>query len=107
MINLMLVVMGIVLFTALLPVITDSIKNLRGSESLNCVSTKAVCGSSPEPCYNSSLETESTTCLIVNIYTPYIAMAVLIILVMGLMSGRISGGGGGYQSPQQYIPQYQ
>ena len=89
MINLMILVMVVVVAMAFVPVFQDSIQNARGSDGLNCVSTLSVCADGdPEPCYNSSVTTDTSSCLILSIYLPYIIIAILIMGVAGLMAGR-------------------
>ncbi len=100
--NIMALVIVVVVFTALIPVLTDVLKNARGSDGLNCVSTKSVCSSSAEPCYNVSLESQTTSCLVLDIYLPYIIIVVLLMSVAALMAGRsdMFGMGGQQQQPQ-------
>lgn len=108
-VNLMLLVVVIIVAMAFVPIFQESISNARGSDGLNCVSTLRVCGNQSEPCYNSSLDSQTTSCLIMDIYLPYILIIILLMGVAGLMSGR-SGmfGMGQQQQPAQpgYAPQY-
>lgn len=102
--NLMMLVIVVVVMMALIPVFQETINNARGSDGLNCVSTLSVCGNQSEPCYNSSIESQTTSCLILDIYLPYIIIVVLLMGVAGLMAGRSSAFGMGQQ--QSYAPQY-
>ena len=105
--NLMILVIVIVMFMALIPVFQETINNARGSDGLNCVSTLSVCADGdPEPCYNSSIETQTTSCLIMDIYLPYIIISVLILGVAGLMAGRSGMFGMGQPAQTPYAPQY-
>lgn len=90
--GLMFLVMTIIVLTAFIPVIQNQIKEMRGQDNLNCISSKLVCGSTVNTtgasCYNSSKDTETTSCLIFDIYLPYIIIAVLIGGVAGLLANR-------------------
>ena len=100
--GLMVLVMIVIVFSAFIPVFQDSINNARGSDGLNCVSTLSICSASQgEPCYNSSIRTETTSCLIMDIYLPYIIIAVLLLGVSALMAGKL-----GLFSPQPTQPEY-
>lgn len=85
--GLMFLVMTIIVLMAFVPVIQGSINAQRGQTSLNCVSSKNICGVSGDQtaCYNSSKDSETTTCLIFSIYLPYIVIAVLIGGVAGIL----------------------
>ncbi len=101
--NLMLLVITIVVFMALIPVFQETISNARGSDGLNCVSTTSICGAGvSEPCYNSSIDVQTTSCLLLDIYLPYIIVVVLIMGVGALVGQRSGMFGGGMQAQQQY-----
>lgn len=105
--NLLMLVITIIILTAFIPVLQEVIQGTRGSDSLNCVSTLRVCENSSEPCYNSSLESSTTTCLIMDIFLPYIVIAVLLLVVGALMAGRSEAFSfGGQQQQQQQYQQY-
>jgi len=82
--GLVFLVMTIVVFTAFIPVLNNVINDARNQDSLNCKSTQYTCGSTVNStgdgiwCYNSSKESETTSCLMFDIYLPYIVIAVLI-----------------------------
>jgi len=105
--NLMMLLIVVVVFMAFIPVFQETISNARGSNGLNCVSTlRPNCTAFSEPCYNSSLDSQVTSCLILDIYLPYIIIVVLLMGVAGLMSGRSSMFGMGQQAQSPYAPQY-
>jgi len=103
--NLLMLLIVVVIFMAFVPIFQEVIQNARGSNGLNCVSTLSICADGdPEPCYNASVVSEGTSCMIMNIYLPYIIIVVLIMGVAGLMSSRNM-----FSSPMQqpqYAPQY-
>ena len=102
--NLMLLMIVIVVFMALIPVFQETIAQARGSDGLNCVSTKSICNDGDsEPCYNTSIDVQTTSCLILDIYLPYIIIAVLL-LGVGALMGQRGGlfGGMQQQQPAQY-----
>lgn len=88
--GLMFLVMTIVVLTAFIPVIQNVIKEQRDQDNLNCVSSKNICGGAGDQttCYNSTKESETTTCLIFSIYLPYIVIVVLVGGVAGLLYNR-------------------
>ena len=105
--NLMMLLIVIVVFMAFIPVFQETISNARGSNGLNCVSTlRPNCTAFAEPCYNSSVDSQTTSCLILDIYLPYIIIVVLLMGVAGLMAGRSGMFGMGQQPQPQYSPQY-
>jgi len=101
MLNMMYLVMTILILSAFLPVIKTTLDSTRGQDSLNCKSTDYVCPTmSPGGwCYNSTRQTETVGCLALDLYVPYIVMAILIGGVAYLLSGKGQGqpGYGGYQ----------
>ena len=102
--NLMLLVITIAVFMAFIPVIQEFISNARGSDGLNCVSTTSLCATdATEPCYNSSMDVQTTSCLVLDIYLPYIIIVVLLMGVGALTAQRAGMFGGGQpQQPQAY-----
>lgn len=101
--NLMMLVITIVVFMALIPVFQETISNARGSDGLNCVSTTSICSASQgEPCYNSSIDVQTTSCLVLDIYLPYIIIVVLIMGVGALVGQKSGMFGGGMQAQPQY-----
>ena len=99
--SLMILVMVILVLTAFIPVIKQSFDTLKNQDSLNCKSSKYVCPTSSPGgwCYNATRETETTTCLIVDIFLPYLVIAILIggvawVLAKGFGQGQQQGYGG-------------
>ena len=91
--------MSIVVLVAFLPAINSMISEQRGQTNLNCISAKNVCGPSQinTYCYNSTRDSDTTSCLIFSIYTPFILIAVLLGSIGGILYGR-----GIQPQPQQY-----
>jgi len=96
--NLMFLVLTIAVFTAFIPVLQDFISDSRGSDGLNCVSTTSLCNSGDaEPCYNASLDAHTTSCLVMDLYLPYIIIVVLLMGVGALTARRAGMFGGGQE----------
>ena len=99
MVKLMLIVMSIMILTAFIPVLRTTMDTARHQDALNCKSNVNVCSTSTEiPCYNSSKSAETTSCLALDIYLPYIILAVIMGGVMFLLAGDMMGMN---QQPQQ------
>ncbi len=100
--NLLMLVILIITFMALIPVFQETISNARGSDGLNCVSTTSLCNDgAAEPCYNASMDKQTTSCLVLDIYLPYIIIVVLIMGV-GALVGQRAGMFGGQQAQPAY-----
>jgi hypothetical protein len=82
--------MTIVVLVGFLPAINEMIYEQRGQTSLNCVSSKNVCGAGQLDtyCYNSTKDSDTTSCTIFSIYTPFILIVVLVGGVGGILYGR-------------------
>ena len=93
MIKLMLIVMSIIILTAFIPIIRTSMDNARHQDALNCASNNNKCndGETGVPCYNSSINSETISCLALDIYLPYIILAVIMGGVMFLLAGDMMG----------------
>ena len=105
--GLLILVMTIAVFMAFIPVIQEFISGARGSEGLNCVSTTSICNTGgTEPCYNSSIDVQTTSCLILDIYLPYIIIVVLIMGVGALVGQKMGMFGGGQMQQQAYSQGY-
>jgi hypothetical protein len=74
------------------------INTTRGQDSLNCISSKNICGAGQQNqyCYNASVDTDSVSCTIFSIYTPFILIVVLVGGVGGILYGK------SMQPQQQY-----
>ncbi len=105
--NLLMLVIVIVVFMAMIPVFQNTIANARGSDGLNCVSTTALCNDGDaEPCYNVSMDKQTTSCLVLDIYLPYIIVVVLIMGVGALVGQRAGMFGGGQVQQPAYTSGY-
>jgi len=78
-VGILVVVMAILLFTNLVPSISESIVTMRSSDGLNCASA---------PSYNASLETDTLSCTVGGLIIPFIIMGVLIASVMYIVDRR-------------------
>lgn len=91
-INMIFLVMTIVVFTALIPVLRSMMDNSRHEDALNCKSNHNTCGIQNEtPCYNSSKNSETVACTLIDLYIPYIVIVVLLAGVAKIMSQRVEG----------------
>ncbi len=101
-INMLFLVMTIVVFVAMVPVLRDTINDARNYDALNCKSNpyNTDCSTANVPCYNSTLNSETVACAMVDLYIPYIVIVVLIAGVAKLMANRVEG----FVSPQQQAP---
>ena len=95
--------MTIVVLVGFLPAMNSLIAQQRGQDSLNCISSKNVCGATQLNiyCYNATRESDSTSCMIFSIYTPFILIVVLVGGVGGILYGRSMG-----PPPQQQYSGY-
>ncbi len=105
--GILFLVITVVVFMAMIPVFQETISNARGSDGLNCVSTTSLCNTGDsEPCYNATMDVQTTSCLVLDIYLPYIIVVVLIAGVGALMSQRAGLFGGGQMQQPAYSPGY-
>lgn len=89
-INMVFLVMTIVVLTGFIPVLKEVLDNARHYDSLNCKSNINNCATSTTvPCYNSSMTTSTTSCLMLDLYLPYILIVVLIAGVGALLANRV------------------
>lgn len=94
--NLMFLVMTILVLSAFIPMIKITLDNMRNQDQLNCKSDNT-CPGTGSPCYNASLESETTSCLVLDLYIPYIILIVLVLGVGKLMAQKAVD----YYAPQQ------
>ena len=82
--------MTIVVLVGFLPAINSMIAQQRGQQSLNCISSKNVCGAGQLDiyCYNATKDSDTTSCMIFSIYSPFILIVVLVGGVGGILYGR-------------------
>ena len=104
-IGLMILVMGFILFIAMLPAIKSVMDGARGCDSLNCggyvakdATNDANCGSGNRS-YNATFEEDKLSCTILDLGIPYLILGVLVVLITKLVSGRMV-------DPVQEAPQY-
>lgn len=90
-INLLFLFMVIAVTVALIPAIKSILEISKQSDGLNCVGfTHAT---NPALSYNASFTTDTTSCLAIALYLPYIILVVLIGGVSKLLYDRSAGGG--------------
>jgi len=87
MINLLFLLMTIAVLVAIIPALSDMLSISQQSDGLNCNGYVYGGDSGHVLSYNSSLQTNSLACLAINMYLPYIVLAVLIMAVSGLLAG--------------------
>ena len=90
MINLLFLLMTIAVLIAIIPALSDILSVAQQSDSLNCNGYVYGGDSGHALSYNASLQTNSLACLAINMYLPYIVLAVLIMAVSGLLVGGMS-----------------
>ena len=95
--GLMILVMAILVVGAMMPIIRTSIDDLRDQDNFNCVSSTRECGTSANgttPCYNASLGySETTSCLILDMWVPLLLIAIILGLLGALFAGKLGMGG--------------
>jgi len=88
--SLLFLFMTITVTIAMLPALKSILNIARQSNNLNCVGYNDT--SDPTLSYNASLDTDTTACLAINLYLPYILLVVLIGGVSKLLYDRTTGG---------------
>ena len=96
MINLLMLVFTIMIMVAVIPMLNSILNIAQQSDGLNCAGYNDT--SDPSLSYNSSLGTNTIACVAVDLYLPYIVLAILIGSVASLLRRRpeIEGYGGAY-----------
>jgi len=89
MINLLFLFMAIATVVALIPALSTILQIAQQSDGLNCPGYSYLGNSAHSLSYNSSLQSSTLACLSINLYLPYIVLAVLI----GGTSKLLLGGG--------------
>ena len=92
MIQLLFLFMTITIMIALIPAMKSILNIAKQSDNLNCPGYEYGGDPTNVLSYNSSLETETTACLAINLYLPYILLIVLIGGVSRLIAGQVMGG---------------
>lgn len=92
MINMLFLFMTLAVFVAMIPALSSILNMAQQSDALNCrgyIDPYATATSNLS--YNASLPTNTLACLSIDLYLPYIVLAVLIGAVSKLLYGRIGG----------------
>jgi hypothetical protein len=92
MINLLFLVMTIAVLVALIPALNSLLNIAQQSDSLNCPGYKLNGNASDPLSYNSALASNTLACLAIQLYLPYIVLAVLIGGVSKLLVSRMDVG---------------
>jgi len=93
-INLLFLFMVIAVMIAMIPALKSILNIARQSDNLNCAGFDyEYSGDNHTLSYNSSLDSETTACLAINLYLPYIVLIVLIGGVSKLIYTKSFGGG--------------
>ena len=94
MINLLMLVFTIMIMVAVIPMLSGILNMAQASNSLNCVGYNDT--TDPGLSYNSSLATNTISCVAIDLYIPYIVLAILIGSVSALLRRRPEVEYGGY-----------
>jgi len=89
-INLLFLVMTIAVMIALIPELTTLLNMSQQSDYLNCKGYSYNGNPNSVYSYNGSLASNNLACISINLYLPYIVMAVLIAGVSRVILGRIT-----------------
>ena len=95
-ISLLFLFMTISITIAMIPALKSVLNIAKQSDNLNCAGFVYGGDATNTLSYNASLETETTACLAINLYLPYILLIVLIGGVTKLLYDKSSGGGQQY-----------
>lgn len=87
MINLLFLLMTIAVLVALIPALSDMLNIAQQSDGLNCKGYVYDGDVNHTLSYNDAKATNSLACLAINMYLPYIVLAVLIMAVSRLLAG--------------------
>lgn len=91
-IGLLFLFMTVTIVIAMIPAIKEILDISKQSDNLNCAGYEYDGDANNVLSYNSSLDTETTACLAINLYLPYILLIVLIGGVSRLIAGQAMGG---------------
>ena len=94
MINLLMMIFTIMILVAVLPMLNSILDVAQASDSLNCDGYNDT--TDPSKSYNSSLATNTIACVALDLYVPYIVLAILIGSVASLLRRRPEVEYGGY-----------
>lgn len=87
MIHLLFLVMTIAVLVSLIPALSDILGVAQQSDGLNCNGYIHNGNVNDSLSYNASYQTNTLACLAINMYLPYIVLAVLIMAVTRLFTG--------------------
>ena len=93
MINLLFLLMTIAVLVSLIPALNAILNIAQQSDNLNCSGYKYNGDASNPLSYNNSFPSNTLACLAVDLYMPYIVLAVLIGGVSRLIASRMEFGG--------------
>jgi len=105
MMGMLVLIAVVIIFVATLPAIAEIANNPRGCEYLNCPgyvdtdSTGTSCGSTNET-YDSSLDTNTLGCTMMDLLIPFLVLGVIIGLITKLLYGQLT------EEPPQPVPSY-
>jgi len=91
MINLLFLFMAIATVVALIPALSTILQMAQQSDGLNCPGYYYQGDNTSSLSYNNSLQSSTLACLAINLYLPYIVLAVLIGGVSRLLMGGQQG----------------
>ena len=94
-INILFLGMTIAIMVAMIPMFQTFLGMAQQSDGLNCPGYYKDGNTTATLSYNSSLETNTLTCLAIDLYLPYIVLAILIGGVGKLLAGRVGSSPGG------------
>jgi hypothetical protein len=94
MINLLFLLMTIAVLVAMIPAMNAMMKIAQQSDGLNCAGYRHNGDANDSLSYNSSYQSNTLACLAIDLYLPYIVLAVLIGGVSKLIASRTDFGGG-------------
>lgn len=97
-VNLLILFITITFLIALIPGFVELQNMAQQSDNLNCAGYKYGGNANDPLSYNSSLNTNSISCMAIKLYIPYIVLGVLIAGVALIFYGRSMAGG----ADQQY-----
>ena len=103
-VGIMVMVMAMIIFIAILPAIKDVMDDARGCDYLNCAGyvdkdATTAGGSCPttNQTYDSTYESSSLACTILDLGIPYLILGVLVALIAKLIHGKLVE-----QAPPEY-----
>jgi len=99
MVHLLILMMTVAITIALIPMLNAVLNIGKQSDNLNCDGYIHNGDSGNALSHNSSLESDTISCIAVGLYVPYLLLAVLIGGITRLLAGKVIGG---EEQQQQY-----